>query len=273
MSSYSLPHIMIVDDSRIVRATIIKRIHDNFDVREECDGEDGWSALLVDPAIQLVITDHSMPRLDGYGLIKRIRASRVTRIRDMPVIMISGDDDETAIKRAKDLGATDFITKGTSTAELLSRLDALMKLRQSHATEKAAGSGSIRATAAMPQQAPRSADSTGQTSSSASAGPPKKAATAKAHDEAVVAAVHANASASWDTAAKWRPPRAVVVTVRADESANSIDEALNLIVAGRLRNIKPHVRRLAARLVPLLRLIGTELGVEAAVAEIERKLQ
>lgn len=132
MSTPSLPRVMIVDDSRIVRATVIKRIRDRFDVREETDGEAGWEALLVDPSIRLVITDHSMPRLDGYGLIERIRASKVGRIRELPVIMISGDEDEESRQRAKDIGATDFITKGTGTAELLARLDALVELGRSH---------------------------------------------------------------------------------------------------------------------------------------------
>jgi two-component system, cell cycle response regulator len=123
-----LPHILIVDDSRIVRATIIKRIRDRFDAREEADGEAAWEALLVDPDIHLVISDLSMPRLDGYGLLERIRASKVPRIRNMPVIMISGDEDESARHRAKELGASDFITKGTGTAELLTRLDSLVNL-------------------------------------------------------------------------------------------------------------------------------------------------
>ena len=65
VSTSSLPRILIVDDSRIVRATIIKRICDRFDAREEVDGEAGWEALLIDPTLQLVITDHTMPRLDG----------------------------------------------------------------------------------------------------------------------------------------------------------------------------------------------------------------
>jgi two-component system, cell cycle response regulator len=133
-----LPRILIVDDSRIVRATIIKRIRDRFDVREEMDGEAGWEALLIDPTLQLVVTDHTMPRLDGYGLIERIRASRVARIRDVPVIMISGDEDEEARQRAKDLGATDFITKGTGTAELLARLDSLVNLGRTQEALEAA---------------------------------------------------------------------------------------------------------------------------------------
>ncbi len=123
-----LPKLLIIDDSRIVRAAIIKRIRDRFEVREEGDGEAGWEALLVDPTIHLVITDQTMPRLDGLGLIQRIRASKVGRIRNIPIIMISGDEDESARQKAKDIGATDFITKGTGTAELLARLDALVKL-------------------------------------------------------------------------------------------------------------------------------------------------
>jgi two-component system, cell cycle response regulator len=153
MSDNLLPRIMIVDDSRIVRATIIKRIRDRFEVREESDGEDGWEALLVDPSIQLVITDHSMPRLDGYGLIERIRASKVARIRDLPVIMISGDEGEPARKRAKDLGATDFITKGTGTAELLARLDTLVQLGKSQdALEEAKAGAAIDVVTGLPQR-------------------------------------------------------------------------------------------------------------------------
>ncbi|MRR51382.1 MAG: diguanylate cyclase [Rhodocyclaceae bacterium] len=128
----ALPRVMIVDDSRIVRATIIKHIRGSFEVREETDGEAGWEALLVDPSIQVVISDLTMPHLDGYGLLERIRGSHISRIREIPVIMISGDEDEASRARAKNLGATDFITKGIGTAELLTRLDTLVKLSRTH---------------------------------------------------------------------------------------------------------------------------------------------
>ncbi|MBN9423422.1 MAG: hypothetical protein BGO63_18965 [Candidatus Accumulibacter sp. 66-26] len=123
------PRILIVDDSRMVRATIIKRIRDFYDFREEADGEAGWQALVLDHSIQLVITDLSMPVLDGFGLLGRIRGSRLARIRDMPVLMISGDEEE-ARERAKALGVSDFIAKGIGAAELLARIDSLVKLAQ-----------------------------------------------------------------------------------------------------------------------------------------------
>lgn len=123
-----LPRVLIVDDSRMVRATIVKLIKGRFEVREEGDGEAGWQTLMLDPNIQVLISDLTMPKLDGYGLLKRVRESNIARIREMPVIMISGDEDESARNHAKECGATDFITKGIGTAELLARLDALVRL-------------------------------------------------------------------------------------------------------------------------------------------------
>src|SRR5574337_2105908 len=123
-----LRRVLIVDDSRMVRASIIKHIRDRYDFREEADGEAGWQALLVDPSIQLVISDIGMPNLDGYGLLQRIRASRLTRIQELPVVIISGEEEGEAREKARQLGANDFITKGIGTAELLARLESLSQL-------------------------------------------------------------------------------------------------------------------------------------------------
>ena len=76
----------------------------------------------------MVISDLTMPKLDGYGLLKRIRASKIRRIRNMPVVVVSGSDEQAERDRAKAAGATDLITKGIGTGQLLSRLDILSKL-------------------------------------------------------------------------------------------------------------------------------------------------
>ena len=124
----SLPRVLIVDDSRIVRATLIKHLKGHYEFSESADGEAGWSALLADDTVQIVLTDLSMPKLDGYGLIERIRASDVPRVKRIPVVLISGEEDEASRNKAKELGASDFITKGIGTPELLSRIASLVKL-------------------------------------------------------------------------------------------------------------------------------------------------
>lgn len=128
------PRVLIADDSRIVRTMLIKHIEGMFEFREALDGEQAWETLLVDPSIRVVITDLTMPKLDGYGLLQRIRSSKINRIRNIPVVVISGSDERQERDRAMAAGATDLIIKGIGAAQLLSQLDVLSRLAspQSH---------------------------------------------------------------------------------------------------------------------------------------------
>ncbi len=122
------PRVLIADDSRIVRASITQHIRDRFDIREVTDGEAAWQAILLDSSIRVVLTDLTMPKVDGFELLTRVRSSKVQRIREMPMIVISGEDEGPERERAAQLGATDFIVKGAGAAELVSRLEVLVKL-------------------------------------------------------------------------------------------------------------------------------------------------
>ena len=130
-----LPRILIVDESRMVRALIIKQIRDFYDFREESDGEAGWQVLVLDHSIELVICSLSLPVLDGDGLLVRVRSSRLARLNEMPMLMIAGDNDE-VLERAKSHGASDFISRSTGGTELLARIDSLRKLAQAQSQLK-----------------------------------------------------------------------------------------------------------------------------------------
>ncbi len=120
--------VLIADDSRIVRASITQHIRDRFEIREVTDGEAAWQAILLDASIRVVITDLTMPKVDGFELLTRVRSSKVQRIRELPVIVISGEDEVAERERAASMGATDFIQKGAGAAELISRLEVLVRL-------------------------------------------------------------------------------------------------------------------------------------------------
>ena len=124
-----LPRSLIVDESRMVRALLIKQIRDYYDFREEADGEAAWQVLVLDQSIELVICSLSLPVLSGDGLLVRVRSSRLQRLSQMPMLMISGDDSA-AMERAKSHGASDFVNRDTVAAELLARIDSLLKLSQ-----------------------------------------------------------------------------------------------------------------------------------------------
>jgi len=126
--SENLPRILIVDDSRMVRASLVKNLKDHFDIREEADGEAAWQTVILDQSLAAVISDLQMPKLDGFGLLERLRTSKLRRLQQMPFILVSGAESEEERARAKAMGVSDFITKGIGTAEILTRLNHLLEL-------------------------------------------------------------------------------------------------------------------------------------------------
>jgi len=122
--------VLVADDSRVIRKAVAKILGDRFSVVEAEDGEDCWSQLEPDDQVEVLITDIDMPQLDGYGLICRVRASDTPRIRDLPIIVITGAQDDLTRERAFACGATDFITKPIDGVQLLSRARAHAKIDQ-----------------------------------------------------------------------------------------------------------------------------------------------
>jgi diguanylate cyclase (GGDEF)-like protein len=122
------PRVLIADDSRIVRASIVQHLKDRFDIREVTDGEAAWQAILLDSSIRVVISDLTMPKVDGFELLNRVRSSKVQRIRELPIVIISGEEETAERERAAGVGATDFIRKGVGAAELLARMEVLVRL-------------------------------------------------------------------------------------------------------------------------------------------------
>lgn len=134
--------VLVVDDAQVMRRACEKMLQADYDIVLANDGEAGWETLSNRRDFDMLITDIQMPRLDGYGLICRVRADNDPRIRDLPIITITGaEDDETRI-RAYACGSTDFITKPFDKKLLQSRVHAYLRLKQAsllHAENIASG--------------------------------------------------------------------------------------------------------------------------------------
>jgi diguanylate cyclase (GGDEF)-like protein len=78
--------------------------------------------------VVIVFTDLDMPRLDGFGLLGRIRGSSDARVRMLPVAIITGDEQAATKKRAREAGASSFISKSADAREVLTRIDRLLKM-------------------------------------------------------------------------------------------------------------------------------------------------
>lgn len=122
------PRVLVVDDSRVMRKSIIRLLSDDFDVVEASDGDIGWETLIEDDGIQVIFADLMMPNTDGFALLRQIRNSEDSRINQLPVIIItSHEDDEEMKHQAMSLGATDFISKPFDSVQLIARAHAHAK--------------------------------------------------------------------------------------------------------------------------------------------------
>jgi len=110
--------VLFVDDSRLMRYAGSKFLHGHCDVVLAENGRDAWRKLTGDDQIDLVFTDLMMPIMDGHELIRRIRRSSEQRIRQLPVLVVTGDDESSARELAISEGASDFIAKPFSPDDL-----------------------------------------------------------------------------------------------------------------------------------------------------------
>jgi diguanylate cyclase (GGDEF)-like protein len=120
--------ILVVDDSRTMRKALRRLLCQDFDVVEAEDGEEAWRLLTEDHSIQVVFSDLMMPNMNGFQLLRNIRESIHSRINQLPVIIITGHEDDDKMKRQSlSLGATDFITKPFDSLQLKARAKAHAK--------------------------------------------------------------------------------------------------------------------------------------------------
>lgn len=101
--------ILFVDDDPILREFAqVNLASPHAEVDTAGDGLEALERLAV-TRYDLLLVDLEMPRLDGFGLLERLRADPVTA--NLPVIVQTGREDVEAIDRAFHLGATSFVTK------------------------------------------------------------------------------------------------------------------------------------------------------------------
>jgi two-component system KDP operon response regulator KdpE len=114
--------ILVVDDEAQITRVLRRSLQTHgYDVRTAADGEAALD-VLHDWRPDLVITDLSMPDLDGIELCRRMRAQT-----QLPIIVLSVKGEERTKVKALDAGADDYVTKPFGMDELLARLRAALR--------------------------------------------------------------------------------------------------------------------------------------------------
>ena len=121
----ALPRILIADDNNDMRAYLKSLLAPHAEVRVCADGEAAFAAL-QDDMPDLLLSDVMMPKLDGFGLIAKIRATPA--LRHLPVMLLSARAGEEAKVEGLQAGADDYLVKPFAAAELLARVQRQIEL-------------------------------------------------------------------------------------------------------------------------------------------------
>ena len=114
--------VLVVDDDADIRGLVRELLErSGYDVLEAPDGNEGLRVFYAEQP-DLVILDVSMPGLDGWGVLERIR-----ELSDLPVVMLTARAEELDKVRGLRAGADDYVTKPFGRQELLARVDAALR--------------------------------------------------------------------------------------------------------------------------------------------------
>jgi DNA-binding response OmpR family regulator len=116
------PRVLVIDDDPDIRALVAELLdRAGFIVEQADDGRAGLRALHKSPP-DLVVLDVSMPEMDGWQTLERIRD-----LSKVPVMMLTARGDELERVRGLQAGADDYVIKPFGRQELVARVQALLR--------------------------------------------------------------------------------------------------------------------------------------------------
>jgi signal transduction histidine kinase/PleD family two-component response regulator len=118
------PRVLLADDNADLRRYATRLLEEHYQVEAVGDGEQALAAARARKP-DLVITDIMMPNLDGFGLIRALRADEV--LREVPIIALSARAGEEARVEGLQQGADDYLVKPFSARELVVRCETVLR--------------------------------------------------------------------------------------------------------------------------------------------------
>jgi DNA-binding response OmpR family regulator len=118
-----LGNLLVVEDDAAIRRGLVDSLRfAGYTVREAADGREGLEAAAAD-GIDLVLLDILMPKMDGMGVLRELRRIRPS----LPVIFLTARGQENDRVHGLKAGADDYVVKPFSVAELLARVEAVLR--------------------------------------------------------------------------------------------------------------------------------------------------
>ena len=120
----NMSKILIIENEEFLRKLDSEFLSmSKYDVHTAENGKDGF-AILESITPDLIILDIKMPVMDGPGFLKNIKNNM--KLRDIPIIILTGVSEYVYIKECLELGADDYVEKTTHPVDLLNKVEHLL---------------------------------------------------------------------------------------------------------------------------------------------------
>lgn len=116
--------ILIIEDHESIRLLLGTMLSKSYEVVTKKDGMEGMAWLVKGNMPDLILLDMSMPRLSGNDFLRNIRQSGF--FRDIPVIVVSGNDGEDDVRNCLRWGVDDYLTKPFNPISLKKRIESVL---------------------------------------------------------------------------------------------------------------------------------------------------
>ena len=126
-TTYPMRTVLIVDDTPQNLSVLGELLQPHYRVRAVNSGERALRAAVSEPRPDLILLDVMMPGMDGYEVLRRLRADE--RTRNVPVIFITAMNATADEERGLELGAVDYITKPLNPPIVLARVHTHLELK------------------------------------------------------------------------------------------------------------------------------------------------
>lgn len=119
--------ILVIDDYKTMRRIVINLLAQlGFtNVEEATDGESALKRIL-EGQFSLIISDWNMEPMDGYTLLKKVRALSEEKLRNLPFIMVTAESKPENIIKAKEAGVNNYIVKPFTADTLKKKMTAVL---------------------------------------------------------------------------------------------------------------------------------------------------
>lgn len=123
------PLVLVVDDAEMNRMLLRGILEDQYRVIEACDGEEALEKVEeYRNELSIILLDIVMPKMDGFGVLEYLNINEI--IQDIPVVMISSMNEDSAIRRCYELGISDYIRRPFSQDVVVTRVKNIVRLYQ-----------------------------------------------------------------------------------------------------------------------------------------------